>query len=240
MQNILLLTKSLISEQALEQQLQQLDFEVYATKCVMESALYGNDDLSLLHNFEIILVSETISNSELSRLLPVIKDTGAVIVRKTDSILSEEEKTDWKNQGVIGWIRTKTSLEELRESLDDVMPARSTMNRTSNIIAMKRTKEKRTFDTLALTHKERMLLTLLFQANRSTISREELSLKLWNQESCNSTMTQLSTLVHRVKIKLADQGIYGDIVQTVWGVGYKLVDDFYQQVTLDDEYISEM
>lgn len=234
MKNILLLTKSLISEQAIEQQLQQLDCEVYVSKRVLENCLYDEVDLSLLQSFEIIVVSETISNNELSWLLPAISESKCFIIRKSDSLMNEEAKKDWKKQGVFSWIKTENTLEELRESIDDVMSVKNKMSRTPNIISMRRKGQKREMNALALTHKERKLLTLLFHANGGTVSREDLSLKLWNQAPCNSTMTQLSTLTARLKIKLAEQGIYGDLLQTVWGVGYKLLDDFYDQVKSSD------
>lgn len=236
MKNILLLTKSLISEQSLEQQLQQLDCEVYVSKRVLESCLYDEVDLNLLQSFEIILISETVSNNELMWLLPAITESDSFIIRKSDSHLTEEEKKEWHKKGVFSWIKTENSLEELRESIDDVMSMKNAENRTSNIISIRRIKEKRNFSSLILTHKERKLLLLLFQANGQTISRDVLSRKLWDQAPCNSTMTQLSTLTHRLKIKLAEQGIYGDILQTVWGVGYRLLDDFYDQVNADEVY----
>ncbi|MBO0451177.1 winged helix-turn-helix domain-containing protein [Candidatus Enterococcus murrayae] len=239
MKNIIVLTKSLISEQELEQQLQQLDCEVYVSKRVLEQCLYDEVNLNLLRSFEIILVSETISNNELSWLLPAIKEANAFIIRKTDSDLSGEEKRDWKKQGVFSWIKTHNTLEELRESIDEVVNRKNAKSLTSNIVALRRSNEQKRFSTLTLTHKERRLMTLLFQANGSTVSREELSYKLWGKAPCNSTLTQLSTLTNKMKIKLAEQGIYGDIIQTVWGVGYKLMDDFYDQV-ISDEVVVEM
>lgn len=91
-----------------------------------------------------------------------------------------------------------------------------------------------------LTHKERKLLTALFEAKGSTVSREDLSYQIWDQKPSNSTMTQLSTITARLKTKLSSQGINGETIQTIWGVGYKLSEEFYEQVGSEETYVSEM
>lgn len=240
MKNILILTKSLISEQALEQQLQQLDCEVYVSKQILENCIYDEVQLELIRSFDIILISETVSNNEMAWVLPCINATETLIIRKTDHFLSKDEKKEWMKQGIFGWIKTCNTLEELRESIDGVLSQKTPNSQPTNIISMRKRQEKRKFSTLSLTHKERKLLGLLFQADGVAVSREELSHKLWDQEPCNSTLTQLSTLTNRLKNKLAEQGIYGDTIQTVWGVGYKLLEDFYNQVYSDEAILSEM
>lgn len=240
MRNVLVLTKSPISEQVLEHQLQQLDCEVYVSRRVLENCLCDEVDLGLIQNFEIILISETVSNNELAWLLPVIKEARAYIIRKSDGPLLAEEKKSWAKQGILGWINVQNTLEELRESIDSMMSFKDMKSSVSNIVTMRRIVGKKDFNTLMLTHKERKLLTSLFKANGSTVSREELSYQIWDQDPCNSTMTQLSTITARLKAKLADQGITGETIQTIWGVGYKLSDDFYNQVSADENYVSEM
>lgn len=240
MRNILLLTKSLFNERKIEQQLQQLDCEVYVSKKLLENCLFEEADMVFIGGFDIVLLSETISNNEMVSLLPKLKFADVYIVRKSDLSLSEDEKNDWKKQGIVSWVKTESDLEELRESIDYAISMKNSSIIHSNILKLKRPVKRKSIHSIALTPKERSLINLLYHAKGSVISRDTLSLKLWDQPSSNSTMTQLSTMTHRLRGKFKEQGIIGETIQTVWGLGYKLSEGFFDQVDFDENYLKEM
>lgn len=74
------------------------------------------------------------------------------------------------------------------------------------------------------------------------LSREELCYKIWEREQNNSTMSQLSVMVKRLKEKLSKQNVEGPIIETCWGKGYKLDESVYDQIYLDSpqvKYVNE-
>ncbi|MCP8968483.1 response regulator transcription factor [Ectobacillus ponti] len=70
---------------------------------------------------------------------------------------------------------------------------------------------------VALTVKEFDLLLYLCNHEGQACSREQLLEQVWGYDYAGSTRT-VDTHVKTIRLKL---GEYGDLIQTVWGVGYK-------------------
>ncbi|MBO0451178.1 winged helix-turn-helix domain-containing protein [Candidatus Enterococcus murrayae] len=239
MKSVLLLTKSPMSEQALEQQLQCLDCEVYTSRNTLDRYLSGDGNPRFVNNFDIVLLSDTVSKNEMAQLIPELNDSHAFIFRRADASLSEEEKRSWSKYSNFYWINQENSLEELRELIDQTGVRGHRLSSGTNIVPLNWKQEKE-LSKFVLSTNERKLLILLYQANGTVLSREHLSLALWNQPKSNSTMAQLSTITNRLRLKLANQGVIGDTIVTVWGFGYKLTDEFYDQVSYREPVLDEM
>jgi len=71
--------------------------------------------------------------------------------------------------------------------------------------------------TLSLTLKEFGLLQLFVKNKGRAFSREQLLQLVWG-ENQNSSERTVDTHVKTLRLKM---GSYGDLIETIWGVGYK-------------------
>lgn len=55
-------------------------------------------------------------------------------------------------------------------------------------------------------------------------------MEMWGKDKSNSAMSQLSSLVRKLRKKLEESEIEGEIIETSWGQGYRLDHQAYQQL----------
>ena len=73
---------------------------------------------------------------------------------------------------------------------------------------------------VTLTRKEFDLLALFLAHPGQVFSREQLMEKLWGEQALNVTTRTVDTHIKTLRIKLGDAGA---VIETVWGLGYKVV-----------------
>lgn len=73
---------------------------------------------------------------------------------------------------------------------------------------------------VALTRREFDLLAFLLKHREQVFSREQLMEKLWGEQAYNVTTRTVDTHIKTLRIKLGEAG---GAIETVWGLGYKLV-----------------
>ncbi|MDE0584352.1 response regulator transcription factor [Planococcus sp. A6] len=73
---------------------------------------------------------------------------------------------------------------------------------------------------VTLTRKEFDLLALFLAHAGQVFSREQLMEKLWGEQALNVTTRTVDTHIKTLRIKLGDAGA---AIETVWGLGYKVV-----------------
>ncbi len=71
-----------------------------------------------------------------------------------------------------------------------------------------------------LTRREFELLAFLLKHREQVFSREQLMEKLWGERAYNVTTRTVDTHIKTLRIKLGEAG---NAIETVWGLGYKLV-----------------
>lgn len=74
---------------------------------------------------------------------------------------------------------------------------------------------------VALTNKEFELLLFLARHPNQVFSREDLYELIWGLESMGDNIT-VAVHVNRLRDKLEDDPSNPQLIQTVWGVGYRL------------------
>lgn len=74
---------------------------------------------------------------------------------------------------------------------------------------------------IALTPKEFGIVQLLAEDPGAVISRDQLIETIWGKEFVGET-TSITVLIRRLREKLEDDASDPKIIQTVWGVGYRL------------------
>ncbi|HSJ37623.1 MAG TPA: response regulator transcription factor [Planococcus sp. (in: firmicutes)] len=73
---------------------------------------------------------------------------------------------------------------------------------------------------VTLTRREFDLLAFLLKHREQVFSREQLMEKLWGEQAYNVTTRTVDTHIKTLRIKLGEAG---GAIETVWGLGYKLV-----------------
>lgn len=89
---------------------------------------------------------------------------------------------------------------------------------------------------LALTPKEFDLLALLMQRAGEPVSGEEIFQEVWNEKFDPSGANSVMVHIRHLRAKLAEVDSSREFIQTVWGVGYKMV----EQSHLADETCADV
>lgn len=235
MTRILLLTKNVFHEYSFEKQLRQLGNEVFTSESLVDMFLHDQVPDDLLSMFHQVIFSETIDNKEVAYVLMKIKKQLLVFLRKTDEILDEKQSLEWKEKGLTGWVNCQPTLETLRDQL-----IHEKFSQEGDNLLYCPEKKQINISKLSLSTGEFRLLSILYQQQNAFISREDLCMEMWGKDKSNSTMSQLSSLVRKLKKKLEESEIEGEIIETSWGQGYRLDEAVYEQVYVDTDEIRIM
>lgn len=127
MKPMLILTKNLVLEQELQQQLQHLSYEVFCSvellECLKASRHQKNTTTDTLQryllNYQAIILSETIADSEIRELLPILKSEKWGLLRKLGTKPNANEEEQLHSLGVIDWLVVDHSIDYLREQLSE-------------------------------------------------------------------------------------------------------------------------
>ncbi|MGL9746927.1 winged helix-turn-helix domain-containing protein [Enterococcus sp. DIV0170] len=223
---ILLLTKSLSFEQDFVRELNNLGHEVLCSKRFLFD-LQHKDYFGLdLNYFDAVILSETISDQEVSAILPFFLNFSCVIYRKTSIQLSKETINKWKDLGITGFISQNTCFDELREELVACNKNRTILKwDTSN-------NEEDALESLVrnFSKQELQVFRILQDSHKDFVSREFFSHELWGGPQTKSKESRLSGIIRSIKKKLSDCGFDETCLETSWGRGYRLETLKYKQI----------
>lgn len=223
MQPILILTKNLLVDQTLQNNLQQLGYEVFCTSELLKRVQYSSNGLDFLHLYPLIILSGTLSNQEIQEIIPRLNNGNSVIFRKLIQSPSLEEKEQLKQLGVDDWFNETSSLDSIREmlSLHFTQKKDEQNNQISLYYLEDREQRLHSFEE-KLSRKERQVYRCLMESETNVVSRIQLCQYIWGDSPTNSHLSQLSFLIQKVKTKLQTSGIEDIQVETLWGQGYKM------------------
>lgn len=232
METILLLTKNVLAEERTQKKLQHLNYEVFSSSSLLSKRATEVEFLQFLNLFYYTIISETISDIELQRLLPILRKSTTTIIRKSDLFIDNQQDKQFNL-----CISNESSLEELRELLvssrssDSLLPTGTILTNQISLFESGKNSGfglKQLLVKLKLSKLETRILNALYLAKNEIVSRDELCSYTWDGEVTNSKLVMLSTLVRKVKEKLRQEGFPEDTIQTHWGRGYQLSDFFYK------------
>lgn len=224
MRPMLLLTKNLLAEQPLQEQLQYLNFEVFCSVNVIKQLKTSPNRQQIIHYYQAIIFSETLTDEEIRNLLFFIDNREMTLIRKFGHVPSTEEKEALPELGMDTWVYADQKIDLLREHLAQHLSKKQKKETNSLVFLYQKEGTPQTLSEFktGLTKKECKAFECLLASEGGVISREELCQYLWDSTPNNSRMTQISVLIKRLKQKLRDVGFQEDLIQTVWGYGYKL------------------
>ncbi|MCI9130080.1 MAG: response regulator transcription factor [Eggerthellaceae bacterium] len=118
--------------------------------------------------------------------------------------------------------RVKAHLRRVTYSSD---PAQGSVLRRHDIEVDLRTHEARLLGIeLALTPKEFAILALLMQRIGEPVSGEDIFQEVWHERFDSSGANSVMVHIRHLRAKLAEVDSSREFIQTVWGVGYKMVE----------------
>ncbi|GCF95354.1 transcriptional regulator [Enterococcus florum] len=242
MVSVLLLTKNILVEQKLQARLQKLNYEVFCSSGVFELLNRGAEALQIPSYFQYIILSETISERELTAVLPTLQQDTSVILRKVEKLpIAEEQKKEGVSQGIHDWISDEQTTEEVREKLFQLtkhLKLKSpSVSWTSGKYVMEK---KRLLGALSLSKLERRTLDKLYDARGEITSREELCNYLWNEATTKSHLVQLSMVMKRIREAFKKDGLAEEAIQTSWGEGYTLTDAVYRNYAYENRKVEQL
>ncbi|MGM0110201.1 winged helix-turn-helix domain-containing protein [Enterococcus sp. DIV0187] len=230
MKRVLILTKCIDYERDLEKKLLELGHEVFISSKLVDSFLQQTSQLKITDFFETIVLSDTLTNHEVILLLKVLGIKQLRILRKAELEPTEDDRQFWISRGLTDWLVMTSLLEKIRELLN------ATYDLSIGRLSYKMSEdcEKISLNSLSLNATQKKILTLLYEKKGEVISRNDMCRLLWERSATASNLSQLSAIIKSLKKKLLEQGIRGESIVTVWGDGYHLSGDFFEQVTINE------
>ncbi|MGG5315166.1 winged helix-turn-helix domain-containing protein [Enterococcus sp. AZ072] len=228
MSSVLILTKNILVEQKLQTRLQRLNCEVFSSPKTLSLLIERPNEIMLASYFDCIIVSETVTNEELQWIMPSLRKSPKIILRKVDQYFDSE--AEGSIEGINGVITDAMNLEELRESLykweESVSSEGSVYSFDPRNKIVQR--EVRLLSSLQLTKMEARVLSKLYQTRGEIISREELCEYIWGDGASSSHLSQISWLMKRIRTAFEKDGAKGATIETHWGKGYSLSNEVYE------------
>ena len=190
-----------------------------------EEAVNGQEALKLLaaHPFDMVVLDVMMPGLSGFETLSQIRKTSQVPVIMLTARSEEYDKLLGFKLGVDDYVSKPFSPKELMARIGAVLKRSNSPNpnRTLDFGELSISPESRTVilrgQNIALPPKEFDLLLKLAQNERIVLSREQLLETIWGYSYCGDSRT-VDTHVKSPRDHLGD---YRNVIQTVWGVGYK-------------------
>ena len=190
-----------------------------------EEAVNGQEALKLLaaHPFDMVVLDVMMPGLSGFETLSQIRKTSQVPVIMLTARSEEYDKLLGFKLGVDDYVSKPFSPKELMARIGAVLKRSNSPNpnRTLDFGELSISPESRTVilrgQNIALPPKEFDLLLKLAQNERIVLSREQLLETIWGYSYCGDSRT-VDTHVKSLRAHLGD---YRNVIQTVWGVGYK-------------------
>lgn len=228
MTRLLLLTKNILSEEDFIGKLKHLNYEVLCSVSIVELLIDSDEHIpNFVKCFPVVIIDETISNYEMKKIVSTLKNNKHIILREIKDLLDEDENCKLKELGIDGLLYSNEPVCSLREQL-----SKFTYQFHDILFELKKNEvsvldsngSHSIFKLLTLSKLEKRLLNKLLANPGEIITREELCIELWGSIS-NSRLSQLSSLVARIRLKLEE--VFGNetVIQTIWKRGYRFMKD---------------
>ncbi|MGL9729639.1 winged helix-turn-helix domain-containing protein [Enterococcus sp. DIV0756] len=216
MKKILFLTKNILVDQEFQNELQLLNFEVFCSSNLLEKVLENAPLVDFFECYDIVLLSDTISDKEMHLLLENIRPYSLPVIRKDASLPNKEEMQEWSTRGLKGWIHSEMTKSEVRELINSF---ESLENGGQNSFQRRPLKIQVIPNFSRL---ERSLVDILCEHPKQIVSRNEICQKLWESNTTNSNLSHLSFLISKLKSKFEQMGFEKECIGTIWGKGYQI------------------
>ena len=260
MNQVLILTRNILNEQEIQQKLQVLNYEVYCSANHFEDYNQQVQTPEVFKFFQYVILSESICESEVKALVPVLRKQSVNIIRKVDTNLTTVDQEYLETEQIHAIISAEDSVDELREclySLKKKMGAREETYHNDKVVqlsgkvslirpnylserSMTQLEIQKFADTLhRLSPIEARLISILIKSEDQVVTREELCRQIWNEEVTKSHLASLSSMVTRIKDKFEHTPLENAAIHTLWGKGYRVNPELLELIQ-NDEYFNRI
>ncbi|MBX8938803.1 helix-turn-helix domain-containing protein [Enterococcus gilvus] len=253
MNQILILTKNILTEQEIQQKLQALNYEVYCSARMLETSRQQIEAMEFFKFFQYVILSETICESEIMELVPLLRKNAIRIIRKVESKVTEMDHQYLEEALIHAIISNEDSVDELRECLYALKNQRNEQSyenrkyvQLSDKVSLIRPnvlqKEVHTpednYQFLEVLHHlsttETRILSILLEAGNQVVTRETICHQIWNEDVNKSHLASLSSTVTRIKTKFETTNLANKAIQTLWGKGYRINPELLDRIQKND------
>lgn len=223
MSRVLILSKNPVVDQPLQSLLQRINIEVFSSTDFFYQA---NSYTDFIEHFSLLIISDTIPTVELEHNISTLSNCNIQIFRRGDKRQIEKTDCAWLESVIDGWISVESSNSEIIEKVSRAIFSNGQLNRSDNsdIINQDNFKfSKQNYLNLVhiLSRNEKAVLLSLYNGDGSAVSRSKLCMMIWGSETSSSQLSQLSSLIRRINLKLVDVGFENQLC-TKWKEGYYL------------------
>lgn len=259
MNQVLILTRNILAEQEIQQKLQSLNYEVYCSATVFESYQQQQPEMShFFKYFQYVVLSESICESEMTALIPLLRQHSLSIVRKVETLLTKMDQNYLENEELHAIISTEDSIDELRECFyhlrSKTMGRREDHFRNDKVVQLSGKVSLMRSNTLQPTemtdetklqiaevlHRlspiEIKIVSILIEAESQVVTREELCHRIWNDGISKSHLASLSSTVTRIKSKFEQTNLESVAIHTLWGKGYRVNQRLFEKIKSDEKF----
>jgi len=241
MNQVLILTRNILAEQEIQQKLQTLNYEVYCSVSIFDYCNQSQEISDFFKFFQYVILSESICESEVNSLIPLLRGHSLNIIRKVETKMTKRDQKYLEAEKFDAIISITDSIDELRESLytvrkktelmdeyslnDNVVPLSGKVSLVnSNYLQMTGGTSERKQQISAVLHRlsptELKILSILTEAGDHVITREVICHRIWEEEATKSHLASLSSTVTRIKSKFEQVHLDNTAIHTLWGKGY--------------------
>lgn len=243
MNQVLILTRNILAEQEIQQKLQGLNYEVYCSVSVFDYCNQSQEMLDFFKFFQYVILSESICESEVNALIPLLREYSLNIIRKVESKVTKKDQKYLETEKLDAIISITDSVDELRECLyavkrkaeladeysinDNVVPLSGKVSYiNANLLQKTGVTSERKQQISEVIHRlsptELKILSILIEAGDHVITREVICHRVWEEEATKSHLASLSSTVTRIKSKFEQVNMENTAIHTLWGKGYLL------------------
>lgn len=216
MNAFMLLTKNILVEDEFCRKLNCLGYEVFCTKQILDDLLSNTKPTAELP-LRTVLISDTVPNDEAALLIKIINKRNGVAWRLEEAhpsaIGTRLDLTECT-------ISKNGCINELREVLFTCFNNEKFLENQPSIERSRMVLTKADWPKFSKT--EHKIFSLLFQANGSIVSREEICKELWRKELNHSKKSHISRLIRDIRKKMDAANIDSKRLETKWKSGYQL------------------
>lgn len=242
MRKVLILTKNILNEQELQENIQRLSHEVYCTTCDFDQLDNKVFLMNIVNFFQIVIISETISDNQMAEVLKVLNSEQTKVFRKVEFMPDKKDRAQFDEFTIDEWLEVSDSLEVLREKIERSTASNLTkvgMGGNSSVVNFNAQSQfflsegEQFLKALRkLSSNERKVFYYLISVENQTISRRDICEYVWEEELTNSQLSSLSNIVKKIRSKFQEVGIQDEIIKNQWKKGYAFTDKFWQLIQL--------
>ncbi|WP_137663320.1 helix-turn-helix domain-containing protein [Enterococcus hulanensis] len=253
MNQVLILTKNILTEQEIQQKLQALNYEVYCSARILETSCQQLGTSDFFRFFQYVILSETICESEIMELVPLLRKSAIRIIRKVESKVTEMDHQYLEEALIHAIISNEDSVDELRECLYALKNQRNEQSYENrkyvqlsdkvslirpNVLQKETITPEDNYQFLEVLHHlsttETRILSILLEAGNQVVTRETICHQIWNDDANKSHLASLSSTVTRIKTKFETTNLANKAIQTLWGKGYRINPELLDRIQKSD------